>query len=64
MSDKALADITKEDFQAYEDVRQSGILNMYDSQVQTIADITHETHLAILNHYDELNKKWPEVRDP
>lgn len=62
MSSTALADITKEDFQAYEDVRQSGIVNMYDSCVQALANITRETHIAIIEHYGELNDKWPEVR--
>ncbi|KKN75223.1 hypothetical protein LCGC14_0382220 [marine sediment metagenome] len=57
-----LADITKEDFQAYEGVRQSGVVNMHDNRVQILASISVDVHVAIIEHYDALNKKWPEVR--
>ena len=58
-----LKDITKEDFAAYEGVRESGILNMWSSQVEDIAGITKETKLAIMKHYGELCAKWPTIRD-
>ena len=58
-----LEDITKGDFAAYEDVRESGILNMWSSQVEDIAGITKETKLAIMKHYGELCSKWPDIRE-
>jgi len=58
-----LEDITKEDFQAYEEVRQSGITNMLSPDVQDLADISKEVHAAIMEHYSELCVKWPEIRN-
>ena len=58
-----IEDITKEDFEAYESVRKSGMVNMISSQVQDFAGIDKETHLAIMKHYSDLDKKWPEVRE-
>lgn len=58
----AFEDISKEDFIAYEGVRASGETNMYSYLVQEWAHFSKEVHLGILTHYDELNKKWPDVR--
>ena len=55
--------ITKEDFEAYEEVRVGGLLNMMSSQVQEFAGISEEIHLGIIEHYTELMKKYPEVRE-
>ena len=55
-------DITNDDFQAYENVRKSGVTNMYSYDVQTLAGIDQDTHLAIIEHYDELCKRFPDVR--
>ncbi len=58
-----LKDITMDDFQAYEEVRQSGITNMLSPDVQELADINKETHVAIIKYYGELCTKWPAIRD-
>lgn len=58
-----LEDISKEDFQAYEGVRQSGVVNMNDPRVQILASISVDVHVAIIEHYSALNRKWPEVRE-
>ena len=55
--------ISKEDFAAYERIRQSGVLNMMSPQVQELADIDRDTHWAIIKHYPALCAKWPDIRD-
>ncbi len=57
-----LEDIALEDFEAYEEIRKSGILNMMSPQVQDLAGISKETHLAIVEYYTELCDKYPAVR--
>ena len=57
-----LEDITKEDFQYYEDVRRSGVTNMWGPDVQRLAGFNKEAHAAIIKHYVALAKKWPAVR--
>ncbi len=58
-----LEDITQENFQSYEDVRQSGVTNMLSPAVQSFAGFDKETHLAIMKHYGALCAKWPAIRD-
>lgn len=59
---KLFESITKEEFEAYEDVRSSGACNMYSSEVRELADIDEATHRAIIRNYGALNEKWPDVR--
>ena len=54
--------VSKEDFAAYEEVRQSGVVNMLSSQVRDLAGISRETHLAIIKQYEELCARWPDIR--
>ena len=54
---------TKEQFEAYEAVRESGVTNMF--MVTTVCELSglnKETVLAIMKHYDELNSIYPGVR--
>jgi len=55
-------DIFKGDFQAYEDVRRSGICNMFSSMVQEYCGFSREVHIAIIKNYSALCQKWPDVR--
>ena len=55
--------VTQDDFSAYEDIRQGGLVNMISSQVCDLAGIDRETHLAIIEHYKELCAKWPAIRN-
>ena len=57
--------ITEEQFSAYEEVRQSGETNMFDTpRVAELTDnfLTIDQVSTIISHYDELNKKYPLVR--
>ena len=57
-----IEDITKEDFEAYEAVRSSGVVNMFSPQVCELAGFSKDTHVTIIKHYAALNEKWPDVR--
>ena len=55
--------ISKEDFEAYEEVRSSGVTNMF--MVTTVCDLSgldKDKVLAIMKEYDELVKRFPDVR--
>ena len=55
--------ITKEEFEKYEKVRDSGVTNMF--MVSTVCDLsglTKDKVMDIMCNYDELMKMYPEVR--
>ena len=57
--------ITEEQFSAYEEVRQNGETNMFDTpRVAELTDnfLTIDQVSTIISHYEELNKKYPLVR--
>ena len=59
-------DISQEQFQAYEDVRVSGVTNMFDvTRVSklTLGELTKDQILTIMDNYSELMKKYPQVRE-
>ena len=56
-------EITEEQFQAYEYVRESGVTNMFDVRnVMTLSGLDRETIIAVMKQYGELMKKYPGVR--
>ena len=57
--------LSEEQFSAYEEVRQSGETNMFDTpRVAELTDnfLTIDQVSTIISHYDELNEKYPLVR--
>jgi len=55
--------ITKEDFEAYEQVRSSGVTNMFNvTTVESLSGLTRRQIIEIMKTYDELNKKFPDIR--
>lgn len=51
--------ITQEQFEAYEDVRQSGITNMYDSiAVQVLSGLSQPEIKAIMADYSALRERY------
>ena len=53
--------ITKENFEAYVDVQESGITNMFDVRmVQSLSGLEKEQILTIMQHYGELKDKYDE----
>lgn len=56
-------EITKEQFRAYENVRASGVTNMFDVRmVMELTGLDRETIIAIMRGYEGLMTKYPEVR--
>ncbi len=56
-------EVSKEDFEAYEEVRASGVTNMYAvALVQELSGLDRETIVAVMEQYNELNKQYPDVR--
>lgn len=52
-------DITKEEFEAYEAVRASGVTNMLDvGFVCRLTGLSREKTFEIIRHYEELKKKY------
>ena len=56
-----LSDITADDFTRYEDVRVSGVCNMWSPNAERIAGISTETKLGIMKHYKALCDQWPHI---
>ena len=55
--------ITKEDFEAYEKVRASGLVNMFmTTTVEELSGLSKEKQIAIMKGYEELNETYPKVR--
>ena len=56
-------EITKEAFEAYEEVRISGVTNMWDTAlVCDLADISKDMCHAVMRDYEKLMAKYPGVR--
>ena len=56
--------ITQEEFEAYEDVRQSGVTNMFAvSTVCDLSGLTKEKVMAIMKGYSELKESYTEANE-
>jgi hypothetical protein len=55
-------EIKENQFKRYEEVRQCGAFNMYDPRAMWLSHLSKEKYLYIMKHYDELDKKFPNVR--
>lgn len=56
--------ITKDEFQAYENVRASGVTNMFAvGTVCELSGLEKDKVMAIMSQYTELNKLYPDVRN-
>jgi hypothetical protein len=61
---KPKIEITKEDFEAYEAVRESGVTNMFAVDVvEDLSGLSRQKITAIMGHYSELTKQYPDVRE-
>ena len=53
--------ITQEQFEAYEDVRESGVTNMFAiKMVESLSGLSKETIMSIMKYYGELKDKYDE----
>lgn len=52
-------EITKEEFESYEQVRESGVTNMFDVRtVERLSGLDRKTIISIIDNYRELAKKY------
>ena len=52
-------DITQDEFDAYEDVRESGVTNMFNvSVVSDYSGLSREKIIDIMTNYEILNNKY------
>ena len=60
---KEFTPVSKEDFQAYETVRESGVTNMFDVRtVGALSGLEKKTIMEIMKNYETLCKMYPDVR--
>jgi PAS domain-containing protein len=57
-----MSEITKEMFQAYEEVRKRGRFNMFDPRARELTGLSREDYLNIISNYNTYMEKWPDVR--
>ena len=51
--------ITKDDFNAYEKIRESGVTNMFDYKVVSrLSDLSSHKVIQIIKNYSELKEKF------
>ena len=58
--------ITKEQFQAYEEVRESGVTNMWDTNmVSELSEgvLSKKDALEVIKQYNSLCEVYPDVRN-
>jgi len=56
-------DITEEEFKSYEEVRVSGVTNMYNvSLVSDLSDLSKDKIMLIMKNYEQLMDFYPNVR--
>ena len=52
-------EITQDDFQAYEDVRESGVTNMFNTAVVSdYSGLSRDKIVSIIHNYGALNDKY------
>jgi len=51
--------VTEQEFFAYEDVRQSGVINMYDiKQGMELSGLSRYKYAEVMKNYTELKEKY------
>tara|TARA_R100000353_G_scaffold134600_1_gene95477 strand:+ start:617 stop:826 length:210 start_codon:yes stop_codon:yes gene_type:complete len=50
--------VNREDFEAYEGVRRSGMVNMFDPMARELAGLDKKTFINIMKDYDYLKEKF------
>lgn len=60
-----MQEITEAQFRAYEDVRRSGVTNMFDLEaVCVLSGLSRKEAVAIMQQYRCLMERYPHVRQP
>lgn len=60
-----MMEVTKDQFVAYERVRQDGLHNMFTDSHRAAGDagLDWTTYQSILANYDAFDQRWPDVRE-
>jgi hypothetical protein len=59
-----MTEITEKEFESYEWLRQSSLTNMCNLElVSGFTHIDRESLLFLMQHYDEIEKKYPLVKE-
>ena len=56
-------EITKEQWDEYRGVQDSGMFNMYDPQARAMTDLTKHEWIEIIKNYSELKNKYEGEQD-
>jgi hypothetical protein len=51
-------EITKEQFEEYRSIQDSGMFNMFDPNARACTDLTKNEWMTIIENYDELSDKY------
>jgi len=51
-------EITKEQFEDYRSIQDSGMFNMFDPQARAMTDLTKQEWIHIIKNYSELENKY------
>ena len=51
-------EISKEQFQEYRNIQDSGMFNMFDPNARACTDLTKNEWIHILKHYSELKEQY------
>ena len=50
--------VTKDDFDAYDDIRTYGAWNMFDPRAIEASGLERKVYLAVMSEYSELKEKY------
>tara|TARA_R100000231_G_scaffold6941_1_gene9936 strand:- start:243 stop:401 length:159 start_codon:yes stop_codon:yes gene_type:complete len=50
--------VTREDFEAYEEVREEGMYNMFSPDAILMSGLDKKTYLEIMQNYSKLKEKF------
>ena len=59
---KPFEEITLQDFELYEEIRQWGQWNMYSREAREASGLSTSTYRGVMKHYKALMEKFPGVR--
>jgi|TARA_Y100000310_G_C20608534_1_gene776804 hypothetical protein len=59
-----MIEITSNDFESYEGVREYGKWNMFDPNARKATGLEKDVYITIIRHYDELKSKFGKEEQP
>ena len=53
-----MEDVTKEEFEQYRDIQDSGMFNMFTPQAREMTTLSKDKWVTIIKHYGDLKNKY------